>query len=376
MINNAILNIFSLLLLAILFMYSLNRLDKNSIQQRAYYAMLVCTMVLLVLDIFSRFDGNAGTIYSLFNRAGNFLIFLLNPVLPSIWLIYVDSQIFHDDKRTKRLVILLLFLIAANFIVVLLSQSNGWYYTIDANNIYHRGPLFILASTLPFSLLLVAFMEVILNKEKLSTKQLVPFIFFPVPPFVCIFLQLFIYGVSFALNGTVLSLMIVTLSIQNEDVYTDHLTGVGNRKKLEAVLKEKVAKSSRDRTFSLIMVDINNFKEINDTLGHDMGDKVLKAFAELLEKSVRSKDYVTRYGGDEFCLIMDISEKSCLDSAVLRINNDFGSLNHSGLLPFCPTISMGYAIYDHPTGMSAEAFFKQVDTLLYENKRRKQGLEH
>jgi len=373
--HNAILNIFSLLLLYILFVYSIKRLDKNSFQQQIYVAMLLCTALLLILDILGRFDGNPDTLYSPINRVSNFLLFILNPLLPSMWFLYVHYQLYHDKKRTMRWLYPLLVLMAANTLMIILSQFNGWYYSIDDGNIYHRGPLFLLATALTISLMVASFADVLLHRKQLAKKHLFPLILFPLPPFVGVLLQIIFYGVCFALNGTVLSLLIVILCIQDDDMYTDYLTGVGNRKKLEALMKERVSRSSPQRTFSLIMLDIDRFKEINDSFGHDMGDKVLKASAEALEKSVRSRDYVTRYGGDEFCLILDVSDEKSLQAAAFRIDQEFRMLDHADLVPFGPSFSMGYAVYDCEAGLSVEEFLKRVDTLLYENKRLKRGAE-
>ena len=170
-----------------------------------------------------------------------------------------------------------------------------------------------------------------------------------------------------------LSLLIVLLNMQNDTIYTDFLTGVGNRKKLEAVLKDCIRRSSSRRTFSLIMLDIDDFKEINDNFGHDMGDRALKASAELLRKCVRSKDYVIRFGGDEFCLVAEIYENSRVEAMLDRINNHVDQFNASGHFPFSLSFTMGYSVFDCTSGMNQEGLIKQVDMLMYENKRLKKN---
>ena len=97
----------------------------------------------------------------------------------------------------------------------------------------------------------------------------------------------------------------------------------------------------------------------------------MKAAANLLKSSVRAGDYVTRYGGDEFCLILDVSTRAGLDRVVERVENALEALHRSGALPCRLSFSMGCAVYDCEQRPGAEEFLKRVDALMYENKRRK-----
>ncbi|MFB0920930.1 MAG: diguanylate cyclase [Oscillospiraceae bacterium] len=371
LIDNVILNGFSVLLLVILFVYSLQSSAERSLRQRLYFRILLCTIVLLILDFFSRFDGHLGTFYPLVNQVCNFLLFLLNPVLPSIWFAYAHVQIYHDEQRVKKLFLPLLTLNALNAVIVVVSQFNGWYYYIDADNIYHRGPLFILSMAFIAILLLAAFLMCVRNRGSIHRKQLFSLLFFPVPPIIGTILQVCIYGLAFALNAMTLSLLIVLLHMKDDAIHTDYMTGIGNRKKAESLLKESIRKSSKRRTFSLVMLDIDKFKEINDTYGHEMGDNALRAFASLLKKCVRSKDYVARFGGDEFCLILEIYDITSLEIVIRRMNHYVDLLNASDEFPFKLSLTAGYAVYDYSSGLSMEDFVKQVDMLMYENKRIK-----
>lgn len=371
LINNIVINGFSILILVILFLHSLKRIEEKSFQQRMYVKMVLITILLLMLDILSRTDGYLGTIFPVINHVSNFLLFLLNPVLPSLWFMYADFQVYHDEEKTKRLIIPLLLLNAVNVVMVIVTQFNGWYYFIDANNIYHRGPFFVISTLIIFVLLIAAFAVGVRNRKTIDSKQLLALVFFPVPPIVGVILQIFIYGISFVMNSIVLSLLIVILNMKDDSIFTDYLTGIGNRKKFESILKESVRKSSKNKTFSLVMLDLDEFKEINDTFGHEMGDKALQVSADLLEKCIRSKDYVARYGGDEFCLLLDINDIVTLEATVRRIKDTVDALNNSGEFPFRLKFTVGYAVYDYQTDMKAEDFVKHVDLLMYENKRLK-----
>jgi GGDEF domain-containing protein len=109
----------------------------------------------------------------------------------------------------------------------------------------------LLSTSITFALLLVAFILIMANREKIEKKHYLSLLFFAVPPFVCIILQIVFYGTSLVLNSVVLSLLIVFLNIQNHSIYTDFLTEVNNRKKLEIYLQKKISTSSSNKTFSI-----------------------------------------------------------------------------------------------------------------------------
>ena len=370
--NNLVLNTFGVFVLTVICVYSFKRNEIRSMQQRLYIAVLLANMLLLILDTLSRTDGKLGTIYPLINQVSNFMLFLLNPISASIWCLYVNFQVFHDLKKIKKLILFLLVPIAINAGIVIISQFTGWYYYIDANNIYHRGPFFVASAMITIVLVVAAFVFSVLNRKKISKRHLFSLLFFPLPPLVGTLLQIFIYGYAFTLISMVISLLMVFLDMNENAIYTDYLTGIGNRKKLDAVLNESIRRSSPRRTFSLIMMDIDDFKKINDTYGHEMGDKALKAYAQMLKECIRSRDFVVRHGGDEFCLVLDVYDDKSLELAICRINKCVDSLNDTQQFPFKLSFAEGHAVYDYQSHLTAEDFIKHVDMLMYENKREKQ----
>lgn len=367
--NNIALNIYSIAILLIICFHAIKLFEKDSLSDKLYMLILYFTILLLSVDMLSRFDGNTAVIYPVFNHIGNFVTFLMSPVLPSLWVAYVHFQVFHDERRIKRLFYPLCIINVINAITLILSQFYGWFYYIDSDNVYHRGPFFLFPVFITAMLMLAAFIIIVVNRRNLGKKSFFSLIFFAFPPLIGIMLQIAFYGISFILNSVVLSLLVVFLNIQNHSVYTDYLTGVSNRKKLDAYLKEKISLSNREKVFSAILIDINNFKYINDTYGHNIGDSALEAAAKLLKSCLRTSDFIARYGGDEFCIIPDISNKNDLEALICRINNCIEKYNKSESHPYKLELSMGYAVYDYQSQKSAEEFLKQVDMLMYENKQ-------
>lgn len=368
--NNLIINIYSILLLIIIGFRAARLTEKDSLQDKLYMMMLYSTIFMLIIDIFSRFDGKPNTIYPIINRFGNLLIFMTSPVLSSIWLLYVHFQVFHHEDKTNQLTYKLVFINIVNAIILMVSQFYGWFFYIDANNIYHRGPLFLLPAFLTITLMLVAFLIILKNRGKLEKKYFFSLMFFAFPPLIGIVLQIKFYGFSLILNSVVPSMLVLFLNIQNHNIYSDYLTGVNNRKSLDRYLEKKISASTPNKSFSAILLDLDNFKAINDNYGHDMGDNALETTAKLLKSCLRSNDLIARYGGDEFFIVLDVSKKKDLEIMVKRINNCFEKYNESSSEPYKILFSSGCAVYDYNSHMKSEEFQKYVDVLMYEDKQK------
>lgn len=153
---------------------------------------------------------------------------------------------------------------------------------------------------------------------------------------------------------------------------TDQLTGLHNRRYLATHLDKLVDKSvGRGQPVSLLIMDIDFFKAVNDTYGHDVGDEVLKEFARRLQSNVRGIDLACRYGGEEFVVVMPDTDQSFAYMVAERlrqevaeqpfnVNIDEGRLN--------VTISIGITTND-ATAIGAQEMLKSADQALYRAKR-------
>jgi len=150
----------------------------------------------------------------------------------------------------------------------------------------------------------------------------------------------------------------------------DGLTGIFNRRYLEAKLKEEFDRHIRyNRPLSLIMLDIDHFKKINDTHGHQAGDFILKSLASTIDERIRAVDIVARYGGEEFCcLLPETTSDSALALAEFLRMGIEAEIYHFKDKSIKITISQG--VSDLSEGIdSAEALLKMADDGLYESKR-------
>ena len=148
--------------------------------------------------------------------------------------------------------------------------------------------------------------------------------------------------------------------------YTDALTSIANRRQMELYISSEILREQRyGRAFSVILIDIDNFKIVNDNYGHDVGDRVLKNLAEALQSRTRASDHVGRWGGEEFVIVTpetDLAEACALAEHICNY------IRNAVLLDGYPlTLSLGVASFQ--IGDSVTSLIKRADEALYEAKK-------
>jgi diguanylate cyclase (GGDEF)-like protein len=152
--------------------------------------------------------------------------------------------------------------------------------------------------------------------------------------------------------------------------HTDQLTGVYNRNYMEGHLAKEIERCRRyDHEMSLLMIDVDLFKTINDSYGHPCGDYALKAICERITANIRKSDSLIRYGGDEFCIIMpETSEENAYKVAETIRKSICDHPFTFGGISFETTISIGVAVLDQSTD-DVENMLKKADEALYTAKK-------
>jgi diguanylate cyclase (GGDEF)-like protein len=167
--------------------------------------------------------------------------------------------------------------------------------------------------------------------------------------------------------------MTATLSARSETLQhaalTDPLTGMQNRRYFDDALREYIEEFRRiDRPIGLMILDLDHFKDVNDTHGHDVGDEVLRAVASCLRDMTRYHDIVARLGGEEFAVVAPNMNEDLLVKFAERIRKAVASMAvQSGNVRLKVTTSVGLAVWD--SRESGEEFYRRADRLLYQAKR-------
>ncbi|AZO22999.1 MULTISPECIES: GGDEF domain-containing protein [unclassified Mesorhizobium] len=168
--------------------------------------------------------------------------------------------------------------------------------------------------------------------------------------------------------------MTVSLSARSQTLeqaaLTDGLTGMQNRRYFDDALREYLDEFGRiDKPVGLMILDLDHFKQVNDTHGHDVGDEVLRAVATCLRGMTRYHDVVARLGGEEFAVVTPNMDAELLARFAERIRKAIANLSIlSGNVRLKVTTSVGLAVWDR--NESAEDFYRRADRQLYEAKKQ------
>ena len=156
-------------------------------------------------------------------------------------------------------------------------------------------------------------------------------------------------------------------------IWQDSLTGLMNHSKQKEQLQIELKRAAREGSpLSFVMLDLDNFKSINDTYGHATGDRVLRSVAGILKKRLRETDIICRYGGDEFAVVLPATGVADAKRIFEEVTASFVQLSHvSGDQRFTATLSCGLSAYpDYPT---AELLTEAADQALYQAKCQGKG---
>ncbi|MDR1489538.1 MAG: GGDEF domain-containing protein [Desulfovibrio sp.] len=149
----------------------------------------------------------------------------------------------------------------------------------------------------------------------------------------------------------------------------DALTGVHNRRHFDKRLEEEFSRFKRyGYPLSLLMVDIDHFKNINDTRGHQAGDAVLREVAAVMMGSIRATDYCARYGGEEFAIILPYTSTRKAVLLAERIRNSIAGHDFTADAPLRLTVSIGVCGAKQDAGASQETLLSDADAALYAAK--------
>lgn len=169
----------------------------------------------------------------------------------------------------------------------------------------------------------------------------------------------------------VLRSMLEELTFQRDH---DFLTGLANRRLFDRLAYQELQRALRTETpLSLVMIDIDDFKQVNDTYGHPVGDKVLVALGDMLSRSLRAYDLAVRFGGEEFCLLLPGATSLQASDLAGRILKDFSAVEFEAANggTFSNTFSAGVATSRNAPGLNTvQDLINEADELLYKAKRQ------
>ena len=333
-------------------------------ESRLMMALLAVSMFNCVADIYVfRCDGMPGPLYRTILMIGDTYLYMYNLIV-GIGIIYLI--LLHIDRKTKGLHMILFWVLSVvEMVLLIVNLFEPIVFEIDENNVYHRGDYYILFVVLGFVLVFYGYTYYMIAKLRNPSLRYFPVMEFLAPVVVGNIVQMKIYGISLLPISFAVAFAAITIALQNECIYIDKLTGVYNRYELDKILKRRHYR--RNEKLIAMMLDLNDFKSINDTYSHEEGDQALITFAKALMEAIGSEGLVIRFAGDEFIILIPVFKPVTIDDYKDRIHRKLDEYNETSGKPYKLSAAIGGRIFD-PHTESTSGIVNEIDSMMYKDK--------
>ena len=357
--------IFSFIMLAFLLVYYVINAPQKTPAKRMFIGIIVTLMLNTTLAALACIPNGIDEPWAISMNTWVHSLLLASAYLPvAAWFAYIDHKIFNNfDNIKKRGVFYLIpFYVAA--MMVALNSVTGLMFTIEDGNVYTQ-QFGVVVVTVIMYLMVIALLYVAQRmKERINFKHIKVVFGFMLLPIAASILQVAVPGLSFLWPAFAFATFMAFLLLEKDAMLKDSLTKLNTRVALEARVKSKLR---RHEPFSLIMIDLDEFKQVNDMFGHKVGDDALMVVASILEDSVKRTDMVCRYGGDEFLILVESPRPHAARYIKDRVKARISAFNKKGVKPYMLAMSFGLKFYDH-SAANIKHLLAEVDQLMYAEK--------
>jgi diguanylate cyclase (GGDEF)-like protein len=353
-------------LIMILIDYHNNR-AADTVQKRIFSLLIVTVFAAMMCDlIYAAVGGVPTPLLCNVNRVASCLYFLLLSVSFGLMFLFLEYSSI-GTRRLKKVTAALGALIGVYAFVLVLGAATGKIFYITSENLYSRGDLYAIVIIFPYLLVTLAVTNVILNRKHMNRIHFALLLISVLPAGVGSTLDILNADSQKIWPCIFMTVLFCYLFIIRMTALIDSLTGVYNRRGCDEHLIA-IGKMNRRKQYSVVVIDMDDFKKINDTFGHAQGDNALRDATNLLRASVRRSDFLARYGGDEFIIFAPSDEPGTI---VSHIKSKIEEFNARGIRPYTLSLSCGGAIYMPGDPRTPQEFIAYVDTLMYFDKDRR-----
>ncbi len=284
------------------------------------------------------------------------------------WTIMMERHLFGTQKKSHYVLVSIPTLVA--FILLIINFFEPVLFSVEYHNIYRRLRGYNIIVIIEIGYLLYAFLRYFTAKLRGGLFKFFPVWNFVIPVFAGVIIQSFVYGISIVPASCAVASASICTSLQNELIYRDDLTGLFNRAYLEYILTK--LEGGKSKKLTGVMMDMNDFKGINDTYGHSVGDEALVNVSRILEHCVSEYGSVIRFAGDEFILLINSTDENVTKPLLDKITDELDEFNKTGDYEYKLSLSYGMEIFE-PTKEGRTEFFNKIDKKMYESKRKYHG---
>ena len=316
--------------------------------------------------------------------SSNKIIMYIATIIPYIclvhtaWQWYIYCEVVQGNSRilTRRGKLNCTLPFYAAIIVLVAGIFSDYLFAIDETGYLEYGPLYAVLLAAPFGYLLYssikAFSRAFTSNRYYDHGLYIAMGLFPLTPMVCGILQALFLTVPIMCYGATSAVLFLYLTATENCISTDPLTQINNRQEMRRYLTSKMKSKTSGMDLYLLILDVDHFKGINDKYGHIEGDKALVTIANAMKESfsnAKNRAFLSRYGGDEFIVIMEAESEEQVQEAADRIQANVTRLNEESGAAFKLEACVGYARYDYDNPVPIPDLIAQADEKLYEMKK-------
>lgn len=379
MSEESILSIESLsfaILIVILVMVKVKHVVGKFHERNLFMMILVLCFFSLLFELSSCFfDGRSET----WARTANILVltlyFMLSVLQSFYWMRFIFALLDKKIGKSKVKVIACYAPLAVGILSSFFSVWTGWVFYFNDKFLYVEGPFYpyyIFCCGIYIFISFAVALKHAFAKEHFADRDfclaLCGFMLFPG---VGVLLELF-FRLTTSSQGIVLGLLLTFSIVQSRKISRDPLTGLNNRNQLQHFLTRQMMRESFHGKLCLFVMDVDYFKQINDSFGHNEGDKALLIIASVLKKVCVPEGYFfARFGGDEFNVVADLESRENAEEFCRKLNECLDEV--SATLTYKLSMSVGYS-FALGKEDSIPNLFKRADDALYKCKKKVHSL--
>jgi predicted signal transduction protein with EAL and GGDEF domain len=237
------------------------------------------------------------------NYAANSLSFLGTVSIGFLWCVYVDLYVCKSYNKTLRRIKIIMIPWLIEIIAVIYNLfGTDFLFGVSGENLYYRGPYVVLGYVTLLIYFAYSIVIVAMSRGQALHLSFFPVYYFVAPCLAGVIAQFIWYGITTSWISVAIAMIFVQMQADTENMMTDTLSGIYNRKFLNRILTDR--KIMRTDSLYGIMIDINDLKTINDKFGHSMGDKAISTVGDIIFNSVPDGGMPIRYAGDEFVVLL------------------------------------------------------------------------
>lgn len=352
------------ILVLFLLLYRIRIAQTNQFDEKAYNFLLIVTFIATINETLSFIiDARPGFIFYILQYISNTICTDASVIVGYCWCLFVEYHIYRNTNRIKKKSrILAIPLIITTILLIINLFGNGIIFSISEKNKYMRGLFSYAVYVAVFFYYIESIWTVKTTKNDSILVEFFPIYYFVVPCMIGTIIQGLFFGIAVGWLCVAIAFILIYIEFQISNSFIDDLSGLYNRKYMNHYLNK--LQNAKNKNVYGFLLDVNDFKVINDTYGHLSGDRAIIHIGKILQNTIGNGCVAIRMGGDEFVIFAKLKSDEEALALKKQIEYNVRQFNIKSTEPFHLSFSIGIAKYNG----NIDTFLSAMDDSMYEAK--------